>query len=100
MNRRLWLQNMTRGLTAPFLVRASTVSLAAGSALALSACAGPQISDYAAQTPVLDLRTYFNGTVDAWGLFTDRSGRVVKRFTVVMDCKWQGDEGVLDEAFK
>jgi len=99
MNRRLWLQNMTQGLTAPFLARASTVSLAAGSALALSACAGPQISDYAAQTPALDLRTYFNGTVDAWGLFTDRSGRVVKRFTVVMDCKWQGDEGVLDEAF-
>jgi len=99
MNRRLWLQNITQGLTAPLIARASTVSLAAGSALALSACAGPQISDYAAQTPALDLRTYFNGTVDAWGLFTDRSGRVVKRFTVVMDCKWQGDEGVLDEAF-
>jgi len=59
MNRRLWLQNMTQGLTAPFLARASTVSLAAGSVLALSACAGPQISDYAAQTPVLDLRTYW-----------------------------------------
>ena len=99
MNRRLWLQNISQSLSAPFLARASTVSLAAGSALALSACAGPQISDYAAQTPLLDLRTYFNGTVDAWGLFTDRSGRVVKRFTVVMDCKWQGDEGVLDEAF-
>ena len=99
MNRRLWLQNMTQGLSAPFLARASTFGLATTSALALSACAGPQISDYAAQTPLLDLRTYFNGTVDAWGLFTDRSGRVVKRFTVVMDCKWQGDEGVLDEAF-
>ena len=45
MNRRLWLQNITQGLTAPFIARASTVSLAAGSALALSACAGPQISD-------------------------------------------------------
>ncbi len=75
MNRRLWLQNMTQGLSAPFLARASTFGLVAGSALALSACAGPQISDYAAQTPALDLRTYFNGTVDAWGLFTDRSGR-------------------------
>jgi hypothetical protein len=48
---------------------------------------------------VLDLRTYFNGIVDAWGVFTDRSGKVVKRFTVVMQCSWQGDEGVLDEAF-
>lgn len=99
MNRRLWLQNLTQGLTAPWLARAGTLGLATGSALALSACAGPQISDYAAETPVLDLRKYFTGTVDAWGIFTDRSGRVVKRFTVVIDCQWQGDEGVLDEAF-
>jgi hypothetical protein len=32
-------------------------------------------------------------------VFTDRSGAVVKRFTVVMRCSWQGDEGVLDEDF-
>ena len=57
------------------------------------------MTDYAEQTPKLDLRTYFNGTVDAWGMFTDRSGRVVKRFKVVMECTWTGDEGVLDEAF-
>jgi hypothetical protein len=81
------------------VARAGTLGLATGSALALSACAGPQIADYAAETPVLDLRKYFTGTVDAWGIFTDRSGRVVKRFTVVIDCQWQGDEGVLDEAF-
>ncbi|PUE16254.1 DUF3833 domain-containing protein [Limnohabitans sp. MMS-10A-178] len=99
MNRRLWLQNLTQGLAAPWVARAGTLGLATGSALALSACAGPQISDYAAETPVLDLRKYFTGTVDAWGIFTDRSGRVVKRFTVVIDCQWQGDEGVLDEAF-
>jgi hypothetical protein len=99
MNRRLWLQNLTQGLTAPWLARAGSLGLATGSALALSACAGPQISDYAAEMPVLDLRKYFTGTVDAWGVFTDRSGRVVKRFTVVIDCQWQGDEGVLDEAF-
>ena len=99
MNRRLWLQNLSQGLTAPWLARAGTLGLATGSALALSACAGPQISDYTAETPALDLRKYFTGTVDAWGIFTDRSGRVVKRFTVVIDCQWQGDEGVLDEAF-
>ena len=99
MNRRLWLQNLTQGLAASWVARAGTLGLATGSALALSACAGPQIADYAAETPVLDLRKYFTGTVDAWGIFTDRSGRVVKRFTVVIDCQWQGDEGVLDEAF-
>lgn len=65
----------------------------------VAACAGPQVQQYAHEKPVLDLRTYFNGKVDAWGVFTDRSGQVVKRFTVEMDCSWQGDEGVLDEAF-
>jgi hypothetical protein len=67
--------------------------------LALSGCAGPSVSDYAAEQPVLDLSRYFDGTVTAHGLFTDRSGQVVKRFSVVMKCSWQGDEGVLDEDF-
>jgi hypothetical protein len=65
----------------------------------LASCAGPQVQSYAQEKPQLDLRTYFNGTLDAWGVFTDRGGQVVKRFTVVMTCTWQGDEGVLDEAF-
>lgn len=56
-------------------------------------------ADYAAEKPELDLKTYFNGTVDAWGIFQDRSGKVVKRFTVVMRCKWEGDVGTLDEDF-
>ena len=68
-------------------------------AATLAGCAGPQISDYAGQKPALDLRTYFNGTLDAYGVFTDRSGQVVKRFTVVMRCTWDGDNGVLDEDF-
>ena len=65
----------------------------------LGACSTPQVQDYAAQTPTLELRDYFNGNVDAYGVFTDRSGKVVKRFTVVMNCTWTGDAGVLDEAF-
>jgi len=56
-------------------------------------------NDYASEKPVLDLQTYFNGTIDAWGMFQDRSGKVVKRFTVVMRCTWQGDVGTLDEDF-
>lgn len=56
-------------------------------------------SDYASEKPSLDLQTYFNGTIDAWGMFQDRSGKVVKRFTVVMRCTWQGDVGTLDEDF-
>jgi hypothetical protein len=72
---------------------------AAAASLTLAGCAGPQVSDYAREKPLLDLRQYFNGTLDAYGVFTDRSGQVVKRFTVVMRCSWNGDEGVLDEDF-
>ena len=56
-------------------------------------------SEYASETPALDLQTYFNGTVDAWGMFQDRSGKVIKRFKVVIHCSWQGDNGTLDEDF-
>jgi hypothetical protein len=75
-------------------------ALLAAAVIGLSACASaPTPSDYAKEQPVLDLRQYFNGTVMAHGIFTDRSGRVVRRFTVEMKCTWTGDEGVLDEYF-
>lgn len=69
----------------------------------LAGCAGPRIADFAQERPRLDLRRYFNGTVDAYGMFTDRFGKVRKRFTVVMQCSWMGEAGrelgVLDEEF-
>ena len=66
----------------------------------LSACAStPTPADHAGQTPVLDLRTYFSGDVSAHGIFSDRSGRVVRRFQVQVKCRWDGDVGVLDEDF-
>ena len=74
------------------------VSSSAG-LLALSGCASPSIDDYGSESPALDLKNYFNGAVDAWGIFTDRSGKVVKRFTVLMNCSWSGEVGTLDEDF-
>ena len=32
-------------------------------------------------------------------MFSDRSGEVRRRFTVAMQCSWQGEQGVLDEQF-
>jgi len=69
-------------------------------ALGLPGCGSPpHVQDYASQRPLLDLRTYFNGPVQAHGLFTDRSGRVVKRFTVALVGRWDGKQGVLEEDF-
>ncbi len=75
------------------------LSTAAASSLVLAGCAGPKMSDFTGEKPVLDLAEYFNGRVDGYGMFQDRSGHVVKRFTVVMNCSWTGNQGVLDEAF-
>ena len=48
---------------------------------------------------MLDLKTYFNGDLTAHGMFSDRSGKVVRRFVVTMKCHWEGSDGVLDESF-
>ena len=76
--------------------------LAAGTllaAVALGGCAGIDVEQYRAEKPQLELRKFFSGTVDGWGMFQDRSGKVIKRFHVVIDAKWEGDMGTLDERF-
>ena len=67
--------------------------------LGLAACSSVNIDKYRNAEPVLDMQRYFNGTIDAWGMFQDRSGEVVKRFHVVIDASWQGEVGTLDERF-
>lgn len=66
----------------------------------VSGCSTLTPQDYARETPKLDLATYFNGKVDGWGTVQDRSGKVLRRMTVEIDCKWNGNEGVLDETFQ
>lgn len=73
--------------------------MVAGLSVLLSACASVQPQDYAAEKPALDLPTYFSGTLDGWGMVKDRSGKVTRRFHVVIDASWNGDTGVLDEDF-
>jgi hypothetical protein len=65
----------------------------------VAGCAGPVPADYAAEKPVLDLKQYFNGELVAHGIFTDRSGKVARRFTVQMTGTWNGRQGTLDERF-
>ena len=82
------------------MIRRVLCTAATAAALLLGACASsPTPADYTNEKPVFDLRSYFNGEITAHGIFTDRSGKVVRRFTVLMKCQWTGDEGVLDEAF-
>ena len=73
-------------------------------ALFLLSCSGPQVQQYVNEKPVLDLSEYFSGTIDAYGIFTDRSGEVKKRFTVLIKADWKVVDGkkvgTLDESFE
>ena len=66
----------------------------------MTGCATLMPQDYAKETPKLDLATYFNGRVEGWGMVQDRSGKVLRRMVVELDCKWNGNEGVLNESFQ
>lgn len=80
------------------LRRTCLLAALAGAAV-LAGCSGPKITDYAQQKPTLELDRYFNGRVMAHGIFQKRNGDVARRFTVVIDCHWEGNQGVLDEHF-
>nr|WP_215335305.1 DUF3833 domain-containing protein [Polynucleobacter sp. AP-Ainpum-60-G11] len=70
----------------------------------LFACSSPSVTQYAKEKPSLDLSEYFNGTIDVYGIFTDRSGEVKKRFTVLLVAQWKVVDGkkvgTLDESFE
>lgn len=83
----------------PLRARLAALALVGGLGL-LGGCAGPVPADYANASPRLDLRQYFSGKLIAHGIATDRSGKVLQRFTVDLDGRWQGDQGVLDEQFR
>ena len=68
-------------------------------AFGLAGCSTVDVTDYRAERPPLDLAQYFNGTIDGWGMFQDRSGKVIKRFHVRIDATWSGNSGTLDEHF-
>ena len=65
----------------------------------LGGCGSVDIGRHAGEQPTLELSRYFDGTIDAWGLFQDRSGAVVKRFRVTIEGRWSNGHGVLDERF-
>jgi hypothetical protein len=92
--------NLSHALRPALTRRMALGAAALVAAAAFAGCASaPVPGDYAAETPVLDLKQYFNGELTAHGIFTDRGGKVARRFVVQMTGTWQGNEGTLDERF-
>jgi len=70
-----------------------------GTCLLLAGCASVSIEDYANEEPELDLLEYFSGPVEAWGMFQNRSGKVITRFHVQIESRREGDKLILYEHF-
>ena len=67
----------------------------------ISACTGgATLEHYKESQPSIDIQSYFNGPIKAWGLVQDRKGHVTRRFDVTMNGKWDGDTGTLEEDFQ
>jgi hypothetical protein len=86
-------------MSGPRARRGLAAALAALAVALLPGCAGVDPAHYASQRPALELERFFDGTLDGWGMFQDRSGKVLRHFTVVIRAKWEGDTGTLDEEF-
>ncbi len=76
-----------------------SIALLSAAAALITGCAAPGVEAYSDQRPVLDLRQYFDGEIEAQGMFQNRSGEVVRRFTVAIKGSWQGNVGTLEEDF-
>ncbi|MFM7785829.1 MAG: DUF3833 family protein, partial [Gammaproteobacteria bacterium] len=83
-------------MTSRFRLRACWLTLGL---VILSGCAGIDPARYANEKPVLDMRAFFNGTLDGYGMVRNRSGEVTRRFVVVIEASWAGDVLTLDEDF-
>ena len=70
-----------------------------GFAFLLSGCGGASTEDYAGEKPAMDIRTFFDGPVEAWGVMYSFSGKQDLRFHATMHGSWDGDKGQLKEKF-
>ncbi|GLS91925.1 lipoprotein [Psychromonas marina] len=68
------------------------------SSLMLTACS-QNLTDYNNSNPEFDVKTFFNGPLQAKGIVLDRSGTVTRRFSVEMIGSWENTQGTLAEWF-
>ena len=57
----------------------------------IAGCDSMDVRDYQAEQPGMDMLTYFDGEVRATGVVQDRSGKVIRRFTLSMRGVMQPD---------
>ena len=68
------------------------------SAFLLVGCSA-KISDYQSTSPEFDMKTFFDGKLEAYGMVQDRDGKVIRRFRADLIGSWEGNTGLLEEDF-
>ena len=57
------------------------------------------MKSYQDKKPELNLLEFFQGRIEGWGSLFDWQGRATRRFSVLIEGKWQGQDGELQEWF-
>lgn len=65
----------------------------------LTSCSVSSPKVYSDKSPKFDIRKYFKGNLEAYGILKDRSGKVTRTFTVKMKGSWDNNKGKLEEFF-
>lgn len=65
----------------------------------LAACASPSFERNVGGGPTFELERYFDGQIEAWGVFQDRAENVRRTLRVSIDGSWDGETLTLDEDF-
>ena len=65
----------------------------------LNSCSDMKPIDFKDQKPRLIIEDYLSGSVKAWGILQNRSGKVTRQFSADLNGKWDGTQLVLDEKF-
>ena len=55
--------------------------------------------DFKDKKPRLIIEEYLKGEVKAWGILQNRSGKVTRQFSAILNGKWVGTQLILDETF-
>ena len=67
----------------------------------LTNCSGNNMEpiDFKDKKPRLIIEDYLSGDVKAWGILQNRSGKVTRQFSAILNGKWDGKQLVLNETF-
>tara|TARA_B100001123_G_scaffold432916_1_gene556693 strand:- start:254 stop:781 length:528 start_codon:yes stop_codon:yes gene_type:complete len=69
--------------------------------LLLNNCSGQNMKpiDFKDKKPRLIIEDYMSGTVQAWGIVQNRSGKIIRQFTADLNGQWDGKQLILNEKF-